>query len=85
MLASAGVWKRKREDLKSRRTPLLEKYKKDPNNLLLAGQIKLIDDQMAECTEHITQERRSSSAISAANPKLDLSGTELSQLSSSVA
>ena len=64
MLAVAGVWKRKREDLKSRRTPLFEKYEKYPNDLRLALEIKLIDDEIAECTEHMKQERGSSDAKS---------------------
>ena len=57
MLPSAGVWKRKREDLKSKRTPLFEKYKKSPDDLLQALKIKVIDDEIAECTEHMQREQ----------------------------
>jgi hypothetical protein len=63
MLPTAGVWKRKREDLKSKRTPLFEKYKKSPEDLLLALKIKEIDDEIAECTEHMQQEQFSSAKL----------------------
>jgi hypothetical protein len=58
MLPSAGIWKRKREDLRSRRTQLFEKYKKNPNSLVLAMQIKRMDDEIAECTESMAQATR---------------------------
>ena len=63
MLPNASVWKRKREDLKSKRTPLFEKYKKSPDDLLLALKIKEIDDEIAECTEHMQQEQFSSAKL----------------------
>jgi len=63
MLPTAGVWKRKREDLKSKRTPLFERYKKSPDDLLLALKIKEIDDEIAECTEHMQQEQFSSAKL----------------------
>jgi hypothetical protein len=58
MLPSAGAWKRKREDLRSRRVPLFEKYKKNPNSLVLAMQIKRIDDEIAECAQAMAQASR---------------------------
>jgi len=56
MTARAGVWKRKREDLKKRRTPLFKSYQKSPNDLHLALEIKMIDDQIAECTQQMERE-----------------------------
>jgi hypothetical protein len=56
MNARAGVWKRKREDLKKRRTPLFKRYEKSPNDLRLALEIKMIDDQIAECTQQMERE-----------------------------
>lgn len=56
--ARAGVWKRKREDLKNRRTPLFKRYEKSPCDLRLALEIKSIDDQIAECTQRIECENR---------------------------
>jgi len=53
MTALAGVWKRKREDLRNRRIPLFKRYAKNPNDLRLALEIKSIDDQIAECTQQM--------------------------------
>jgi hypothetical protein len=54
--ARAGVWKRKREDLHSRRTPLFKKFERNPGDLRLALEIKTIDDQIAECTQQMERE-----------------------------
>lgn len=56
MTARAGVWKRKREDLRNRRTPLFKRYEKSPNDLSLAFEIRIIDDQIAECTQQMERE-----------------------------
>jgi hypothetical protein len=56
MTARAGVWKRKREDLQKRRTPLFKRYEKSPNDLRLALEIKMIDDQIVECTQQMERE-----------------------------
>jgi hypothetical protein len=58
MVATAGVWKKKRDDLKSKRNALFETYAKDPQNFHLAREIKSIDDEIADCTQHVEQERR---------------------------
>jgi hypothetical protein len=58
MAGTAGVWKKKREDLKNKRNALFETYTKDPQNFHLAREIKAIDDEIADCTQHIEQERR---------------------------
>ncbi len=58
MVAAAGVWKKKRDDLKARRNSLFETYTKDPQNFHLAREIKDIDDEIADCTQHVEQERR---------------------------
>jgi len=65
MVADAGVWKKKRDDLKARRNSLFETYTKDPQNFHLAREIKDIDDEIADCTQHVEQERR---AEQRANP-----------------
>ncbi|PYU09890.1 MAG: hypothetical protein DMG37_22060 [Acidobacteria bacterium] len=49
-LATTNVWKKKRDDLKTKRNSLFEKYSKHPHALHLALEIKLIDDEIAECT-----------------------------------
>jgi len=58
MVAVAGLWKKKRDGLRARRNSLFEAYSKDPENFHLAREIKDIDDEIAECTPHIEQERR---------------------------
>ena len=56
--ARAGVWKRKRDDLMKRRLPLFKSYKKSPHEFRLALEIRILDDQIAECTQQIEQESR---------------------------
>jgi hypothetical protein len=58
MLAATGTWKKKRDDLKDKRNALFETYTKDPQNIHLAREIKDIDDEIADCTQHVEQERR---------------------------
>jgi hypothetical protein len=64
MPAVAGVWKKKRDDLKSKRNSLFEKYAKRPEDFRLALEIKKMDDEIADCTQHVEQERRSERAAS---------------------
>jgi hypothetical protein len=64
MLAVAGVWKKKRDDLKTKRNSLFEKYAKHPEEFHLALEIKKIDDEIADCTQHVEQERRSERSAS---------------------
>ena len=58
MVAIAGVWKKKRDDLKSKRNSLFEKYAKRPEDFHLALEIKKLDDEIADCTHQVEQERR---------------------------
>jgi len=51
--------KRVRDQLKSKRNLLLKEYFKNPMNTRLAIEIKLIDDQIAELTEHLVQQKNS--------------------------
>jgi hypothetical protein len=52
---------KKREELKAKRAPLAEKLEKNPNQIRIALEIKAIDDQIAECTRLIEEQRRRSS------------------------
>jgi hypothetical protein len=70
MVAVAGVWKKKRDDLKSKRNSLFETYAKDPQNFHLAREIKDLDDEIAECTQHVEQERRAEQRAASPAPKL---------------
>jgi hypothetical protein len=51
--------KSKRDALKAKRDLLFERLLKNPMNTSLAVEIKLIDDQIAECVQHL---QRSSEA-----------------------
>jgi hypothetical protein len=66
MAAVVGVWKKKRDDLKSKRNSLFEKYAKHPEDFQLALEIKKMDDEIADCTHHVEQERRSERSASPA-------------------
>ena len=70
MPAAASVWKRKRDDLKTKRNSLFETYAKDPQNFHLAREIKEIDDEIAECTQHVEQERRAEQRAASSVSKL---------------
>jgi hypothetical protein len=48
---------KKREELKAKRAPLAKQLEKNPNQIHIALQIKVIDDQIAECTRLIQQKR----------------------------
>jgi hypothetical protein len=46
-------WKDKRTELTAKRNGLSEQYEVAPNNIQLGQEIKGLDDQIAECTEHM--------------------------------
>ena len=70
MVAVAGVWKKKRDSLRAKRNSLFETYTKDPQNIHLAREIKDIDDEIAECTQHVEQERRAEQRAASPASKL---------------
>ena len=70
MVAAAGIWKKKRDDLKTRRNSLFAIYTKDPQNFSLAREIKALDDEIADCTQHVEQERRAEQRAASPAPKL---------------
>ena len=70
MVAVAGVWKKKCNDLKNKRNSLFAAYSRDPENFHLAREIKAIDDEIAECTQHVEQERRAEQRAAVAPSKL---------------
>ena len=51
VLTTTDVWKKKRDDLKTKRNSLFEKYSKHPQDVHLALEIKTIDDEIAECIQ----------------------------------
>jgi hypothetical protein len=70
MVDTAGVWKKKRDTLKAKRNSLFATYTKDPQNFHLAREIKAIDDEIADCTQHVEQERRAEQRAAAPAAKL---------------
>jgi hypothetical protein len=50
---------RKREELKAQRKLLFRRFLRNPQDTRLALKIKIIDDQIAACTEQIERERKS--------------------------
>ena len=46
-------WKDKRTGLTAKRHGLSEQFEVAPNNIRLGQEIKGLDDQIAECTEHM--------------------------------
>jgi hypothetical protein len=70
LVATAGVWKKKRDDLKNKRNSLFETYTKDPQNFHLAREIKALDDEIADCTQHVEQERRAEQRAASPAAKL---------------
>jgi hypothetical protein len=55
--STAEDWKKKRDDLATKRKALFKKYSQTPQDFDLARQIKKIDDEVAVCTEKMSQER----------------------------
>ncbi|PYU18686.1 MAG: hypothetical protein DMG30_26890 [Acidobacteria bacterium] len=49
---------KKREELRVRRESLFQRFEKNPDQMHLALKIKIIDDQIAECTHLIKQKRK---------------------------
>ena len=70
MVATASVWKKKRDSLKSKRDALFQTYTRDPPNIHLAREIKSIDDDIADCTQHVEQERRAEQRAASSATKL---------------
>lgn len=59
MLSTQVDWKKNREELKDKRERLFAAYLKQPSDTSLAREIKLLDDQVAECNVELQRERRS--------------------------
>ena len=57
MLETAIDEKGKRDKLKAKRNLLFERFLKNPLDTRLALEIKIIDDQVAECTDQMERKR----------------------------
>jgi hypothetical protein len=69
MGTATSVWKKKHADLKAKRNSLFETYTKDPQNFHLAPEIKALDDEIADCTQHVEQEKRAEQRAASPAPK----------------
>ncbi len=58
MLPASVDWKKVRKELTEKRTELFERFVKNPAEIRLAREIKLLDDQLLECSEHIERQRK---------------------------
>jgi len=57
VLETAIDEKGKRDKLKAKRNLLFERFLKNPLDTRLALEIKIIDDQVAECTDQMERKR----------------------------
>lgn len=58
IVETSSVWKKKRDDLKTKRDLLFKQYTKHPRDIQLSLEIKAIDDEIAECTQKMEHETR---------------------------
>jgi hypothetical protein len=52
---------KRREEVRVRRESLFQRFEKNPDQMHLALKIRVIDDQIAECTHLIKQKRKTRS------------------------
>jgi hypothetical protein len=58
VVANKESWKKKRDDLSSKRNLLFKKYTRNPQDFSLAREIKSLDDEIAEYTAKMTDDTR---------------------------
>jgi hypothetical protein len=58
MLLALDSQKIRIQELTNQRKPLLERFRSNPKDTHLALEIKIIDDQIAECKQQIQDRRR---------------------------
>jgi len=51
-------WKKVRQELRTKRTEVFDRFVKDPSKIRLAIEVKLLDDELLECAEHLQRERQ---------------------------
>jgi hypothetical protein len=50
-------WKKVRQELRAKRTELFDRFVKNPGKISLANEIKMLDDELLNCSEHLHRER----------------------------
>jgi len=58
MLDTGVDWKKVRQELRAKRTELFDRFVKNPGKISLATEIKLLDDELLGCAEHLQRERQ---------------------------
>jgi hypothetical protein len=58
MFAARSSQEMRLKELKGKRVPLSKQFEKHPDDTHLAVEIKIIDDQIAECSREIQGDRR---------------------------
>jgi hypothetical protein len=58
MLPALDIQKVKLQELTGKRRPLSARFESNPNDTHLALELKIIDDQIAECNQQIQGEKR---------------------------
>jgi hypothetical protein len=58
MVSTSIDWSAVRKNLASERAELYERFLRNPEDIRLAIEIKHLDDQMLDCSEHMEHERR---------------------------
>lgn len=57
MVQTAVNWTERRKGLVAQRNRLFKEFEADPWNIRTGQEIKRLDDEVAECVEHLTMER----------------------------
>jgi len=57
--AKSVDWEKVRQELKTLRNERFERFVKNPGEIRLAIEIRMLDDEMWECSEHLKRERKS--------------------------
>jgi len=57
--AKAVDWEKVRQELKAIRTEKFERFLRHPADIRLAIEIKSLDDEMWDCSEHLMREQKS--------------------------
>jgi hypothetical protein len=63
MVQTAVNWTERRKGLIAQRNRLFKEFEADPWNIRTGEEIKRLDDEVAECVEHLTMERSNNPSL----------------------
>jgi len=58
MFANSIDWNKVRQELRARRTKVYDRFMKNPEEIRLAIEIKLLDDEILHCADHEKYEQQ---------------------------